>query len=129
MRADQFVAVAARLGILALLVLGGDRWLASGLDREIAGSRFRFSLVQRGGLTAKVLVLGDSRAVNGFYAPKMEHLTGVSVLNLGYNGMSMLIEEAVLRDYLTRNAAPALLVLEVTNVQDEQALLDGLMCY
>jgi len=118
-----------RLGLLALLVFSGDRLFARAFERAIAGSRFRFSLIQRGGQSAGIVVLGDSRAVNGFYAPEISRQLGEPVLNLGYNGMSTRIEEAVFHDYLARSFAPRLLVLEVTNVEDEHLLLDDLSCY
>jgi lysophospholipase L1-like esterase len=118
-----------RIAALAALVVAGDRALAALFDLGLPHSEFRFSLALRGGQPANLLVLGDSRAVNGLYTPELERLTRVPVLNLAYNGMSTLIAEAVLRDYLARNAAPRLLALEVTNVQDLQPLLDGLMCY
>jgi hypothetical protein len=118
-----------RLALLAACVLAGDRALAALLDGQLLRSQFRFSVAARGGLPASLLVLGDSRGVNGLYAPELEKLTGMRVLNLAYNGMSTLVAEAVLRDYLERNAAPAALVLEVTNVQDTHILLNALMCY
>jgi hypothetical protein len=118
-----------RLALLATCVLAGDRVLAALFDTQLLRSQFRFSVAARGGLPASLLVLGDSRGVNGLYAPELERLTGTRVLNLAYNGMSTLVAEAVLRDYLARNEAPRALVLEVTNVQDTHTLLNGLMCY
>ncbi|MFI5314531.1 MAG: hypothetical protein ACHQ6T_02440 [Myxococcota bacterium] len=118
-----------RLALLAACVFAGDRALAALLGRALPHSHFRFSLAARGGLPPNVLVLGDSRAVNGLYAPELARHVAVPVLNLGYNGMSTAVAEALLRDYLERNAAPRVLVLEVTNVQQDDRLLDGLMCY
>jgi hypothetical protein len=118
-----------RFTVLAACVIAGDRALAGFLDAQLLRSQFRFSVAARGGLPESLLVLGDSRGVNGLYAPELEKLTGMRVLNLAFNGMSTLVAEAVLRDYLERNAAPKALVLEVTNVQDTHLLLDGLMCY
>ncbi len=119
----------ARLALLALLVGAGDRFFAWGFARVLARSQFRFSLLQRGGQAARVIVLGDSRAVNGFYAPELARLLDAPVLNLGYNGMSTRIGEAVLRDYLARNAPPRLLVLEITNVNEEDYALADLRSY
>jgi hypothetical protein len=118
-----------RLGVLGACALAGDRLLSAFLDAQLLRSQFRFSVAARGGLPEGLLVLGDSRGVNGLYAPELERLTGMRVLNLAYNGMSTLVAEAVLRDYLERNAPPRELVLEVSNVQDNHLLLDGLMCY
>ncbi|HTO52944.1 MAG TPA: hypothetical protein VMR50_06110 [Myxococcota bacterium] len=118
-----------RLALLAICVWLGDRALGALFDAQLTKSQFRFSVAARGGLPPILLVLGDSRGVNGLYAPELEKRTGTRVLNLAYNGMSTLVAEAVLRDYLGRNDQPRGLVLEVTNVQDNHQLLDGLMCY
>ncbi len=118
-----------RFAVLTALVLAGDRGLAALFDLALPHSQFRFSLVARGGQPPKVLLLGDSRAVNGLYAPELERLGGVPVLNLGYEGMSTLIAEAVLRDYLERNAPPRLMLLEVSDVTAPHTLLEGLTCY
>lgn len=129
MTAKAFRDALTHLALLALVVFAGDRLLAAAAGRVLAQSQFRFALLQRGGQQASVLVLGDSRGVNGFYAPEIERRTGERVFNLSYNGMSARIAEAVLSDYLARNAAPRLLVLEVTNAGTADALLDGLMSY
>jgi hypothetical protein len=118
-----------RFALLAACVFAGDRALSWLFDAQLLRSQFRFSVAARGGLPPSLLVLGDSRAVNGLYAPELEKHTGMRVLNLAYNGMSTLVAEAVLRDYLAKNEPPKVLVLEVTNVQDLHQLLDGLMCY
>ncbi|HTO07888.1 MAG TPA: hypothetical protein VMR86_12625 [Myxococcota bacterium] len=118
-----------RLAVLAACVLAGDRALSALFDSQLLRSQFRFSVAARGGQPANLLVLGDSRGVNGLYAPELERLTGMHVLNLAYNGMSTLVAEAVLRDYLQRNETPRAVLLEVTNVQDAHTLLNGLMCY
>ena len=46
--------------------------------------------------------------------PKVEEKLGKSVFNLGYNGMSMAVAEALFLDYLERNRTPETLLLEVT---------------
>jgi len=122
-------AALLRLALLAVCALVGDRLLGAALEAALPHSQFRFSVAERGGLPPNLLMLGNSRAVNGLYAPELARWSPVPVLNLAYNGMSTLVAEAVLRDYLARNAAPKLLVLEVSNVQDPHQLLDGLMCY
>jgi len=118
-----------RLLVLAALAFVGDRLLALALRSAVSHSQLRLSVAARGGVPAGVLILGDSRGVNGFYAPELKQRLGRPVFNLSFQGMSTVIEEAVLRDYLRWNPAPRLLLLEVTNVASEQGLLDGLMCY
>jgi hypothetical protein len=129
MRGHVLGRVAARLAVLAALTLAGDRLLAHGIDRVIERSQLRFSRVRRGGQDAQVIVLGDSRGVNGLYAPELERRLHARVLNLSYNGLSTRIAEALLRDYLARDERPRMVILEVTNVGSEQALLSDLKCY
>jgi len=129
MRRGALRAGLLRFGALLACVLAGDRLLAAALQAALPHSQFRFSVAEHGGLPPNLLMLGNSRAVNGLYAPELARWSQLPVLNLAYNGMSTLVAEAVLRDYLGRNAAPKLLVLEVSNVQDPHQLLDGLMCY
>jgi hypothetical protein len=117
-----------RLAALAALVLAGDRLIAGLLDFALPYSQFRFSRALRGGERAEVLIIGDSRPVS-LYAPEIERRVGVSVFNLSYNGMSTLITEPMLREYLARNQKPKLIVYEVTNVQALQVLLEGILCY
>jgi hypothetical protein len=129
MRTHMLWKVAARLAVLAVLALAGDRLLALGIDRVVASSQLRFSLVRRGGQSARVIVLGDSRGVNGFYAPELTRLLRAQVLNLSYNALSTRMAEALLRDYLARSAPPRLLVLEITNVEMKHDELPDLRCY
>ena len=124
-----FGILLARLLVLVALAFVGDRLLALVLRSALAHSQLRLSVAARGGQPSGVLILGDSRGVNGFYAPELKRRLDEPVFNLSYQGMSTRIEEAVLRDYLRWNPAPRLLLLEVTNVTSEQWLLDGLMCY
>src|SRR6202008_2093191 len=46
--------------------------------------------------------------------PGVASATGLSTLNLSYNGMSMRIAEAVLSDYVGRNGKPQMLIAKVT---------------
>jgi hypothetical protein len=94
----------------------GDRafgWLA---DRILRHSGFRFARLYKGRPQADVVVFGNSRAVNGFYTPRLAERTGQRWLNLGYNGMDAALIEAVALDYLDRCAPPRAVVLEVSNI-------------
>lgn len=118
-----------RLLALLLITFAADRVIALGLRRALPHSGFRFSVAERGGLPSGVLLIGDSRAVFGLYAPELQRQLGEPVFSMAYNGMCTLIEEAVLRDVLSRNPRPRMLVVEVTNVPDDHLLIDGLRCY
>lgn len=117
------------LAFIGLLV-GGDRLLALGLEALQARSGFRFSRVYAGGqVQHDVVVLGDSRGVNGFFAPGLSEATGRSVLNLSYNGMSTAVAEVVFLDYLDRHPAPKTLIIEPTNVLAAPGLAATLSSY
>ena len=103
------------LGLVAL-TWAGDRALAAALAPLVLASEQRFSRLYRGGLDPDVVVLGNSRGVNAFYAPRLSEVTGLRVWNLSYNGMSSELAAAVFEDYLEHNRAPRVLVVEVTSV-------------
>lgn len=121
----------AAIWILALVAvtIGGDHLLAWGLEQVLVRSQFRFSRLYRGGNSAEVLILGDSRGVHSFYAPAIEELTGHQAFNLSYNGMSARIGEAILFDYLERNRAPRIVIIEVTCVHATGTLTSELRTY
>ncbi|HEV7765227.1 MAG TPA: hypothetical protein VGQ76_09515 [Thermoanaerobaculia bacterium] len=121
--------IAVWLVALVILVFAGDRIGAFLCSRVLTASQFRFSRVYRGGSNADILVIGDSRGVHSFYAPSIETLTGRPALNLSFNAMSMPIVEALLTDYLERNRAPRLVIIEVTCVVVDRGLVSELRTY
>ena len=90
------------IAAFVLVVLAGDRafsWLA---QRVLVRSQFRYSRLYRGGNDAEIVILGDSRGVNSFYAPGMEKLTGARVLNLSeWTTFTKILLPAVLPYMLT----------------------------
>jgi hypothetical protein len=126
MRARRWVAWL--LGLVAL-TWAGDRVLAAALAPLVLESEQRFSRLYRGGLAPDVVVLGNSRGVNAFYAPRLSEVTGLRVWNLSYNGMSSELAAAVFEDYLDRNRAPRVLVLEVTSVYSAHEAVRDLRLY
>ena len=116
----------------ALIIIGfftADRLIAHGLESMVRESQFRLSVAYRGGHSTDILALGNSRAVNAFHAPSLEKQLGLRVFHLGYNGMSMVVADAVLADYLAHNAAPKTVLLEVSNIGVKNDLLKGLSPY
>ena len=109
------------IGILAFVAVffAGDRLCSRALDYLLSKSHFRYSSVYYRQPNADILVLGNSRAVNSFYSPTIEDRFGVKCLNLAYNGMSPDLAHAILLDYLDRNAAPQLVILEATCVDNK----------
>lgn len=114
---------------LAIVVMAGDRIGAFLCSRMLLASQFRFSRVYRGGSSADVIVIGDSRGVHSFYAPTIEKLTGRPALNLSFNSMSVPIAEALLSDYLEHNARPRMVIIETTCVVVDRGLVSELRTY
>jgi hypothetical protein len=121
--------IAVWLVALAMVVFAGDRIGAFLCQRVLTASQFRFSRVYRGGSNADILVIGDSRGVHSFYAPSIESITGRPALNLSFNSMSMPIAEALLADYLDRNRAPRMVIIEATCVSVDRGLVSELRTY
>lgn len=108
-------------GIILLLLIFflGDRWMAVVLDQALLNSNFRYSMMYAGRADADVIVLGNSRAVNSFYAPELSKRLNCRCLNLAYNGMSPDVALALFEDYLERHKAPKLFLLEGTCVDND----------
>ncbi|HSY50137.1 MAG TPA: hypothetical protein VLC46_15080 [Thermoanaerobaculia bacterium] len=115
--------------VLVAIVLAGDRAGDVALSSLLRRSQFRFSRVYGGNERAAILIVGDSRGVDSFYAPRIRELTGQETLNLSYNALSSRIAEQVLRDYLDRNRPPRIVVLEVTNTTAPMSLVSELRTY
>ena len=113
---------------LVAIVIAGDHVLAWVLHKVVVRSQFRYSRLYRGGNSADVIVLGDSRGLS-FYAPAIEELTGLRALNLSYNSMSPRIAEAILMDYVEHNRPPRMVVIEVTSSIVSGALASELQTY
>ncbi len=114
------------IATLFLVVMAGDRLLSWALGRVLVRSNFRYSQLYRGGTNADILIMGDSRGVNSFYAPAIEELTGKKAFNLSYNSMSPVVAEALILDYLDRNKPPKMVIFEPTCVQVDGAVLTEL---
>jgi hypothetical protein len=106
---------ALRLLALAALAFAGDRLLASAGSAALHSSELRFSVAARGDLAAEVLVLGDSRAVNSFWTPELERVSGRPAFSLAFNGVRSRPRPRCLP---RPQRAPRLILLEVTNVRD-----------
>jgi hypothetical protein len=125
----QFRQAFIRLLILAGIFFAGDRFLAWGFGRLILSSKARYSVLYGSRERADLVVLGNSRGVNGFYAPSIERSTHLHTVNLSYNGLSMVLSEALLRDWVDRHGKPEILILEITNLADDSDVIEGLAPY
>jgi hypothetical protein len=114
---------------LLIVILTGDRLFSAVLDEVLRRSQFRFSEIQRAGINANILVLGDSRGVTSINIPAVEAITGRRTFSLCYNGMATKIGEALLADYLDHNQPPRLMIIEVTSLVEPMKLSSELRTY
>lgn len=117
------------LVLVALLFFLGDRGLAYLLGEITSRGQFRFDELYRGGLRHDVLVVGDSRAVHSVFAPELSDRLCLSVFNMAYNGMSTEIAVALVEDYLAHNAPPKAVLIEISNTNFHNELLNDLRLY
>lgn len=90
----------------------GDRAFAYIAGRLVSKSRDRYVEAYEGRATADILVIGNSRADNHFPPQMMSDTLHRRVVNLGLGGISAVLAEAVVADFVEKNGAPAQLVIE-----------------
>lgn len=91
----------------------GDRAVSFSARTVIEHSHNQFVQMYEGKGRADILLLGDSRVDRNISAERIEEMTSKRCLNLGLGGNSMLISEALLKDYVQRYGNPALVVIEL----------------
>jgi len=111
------------------LLFIGDRLGAWGLQKLVATSQDRYVAMYEGRAKADILVLGNSRADNHF-PPQMMHRTlDVATVNLGLGGVSATLAEALMKDFIERNGAPRLIVLEATVLEVDPVTIGDMMIF
>lgn len=115
-----------RLALLLAVAFVGDRLLAWGIGAVLSKSGARFATLYGTTAPADLVVLGNSRGVNGFFAPAIERRLGQRAMNLSFNGQSTLLSEALLRDWIDRHGVPKVVVLEVHGVGAAHDTIDAL---
>ncbi len=118
--------------ILAVLILAfvGDRagaWLLGTITQQ---SQFRYSRLYNGAAACDVLLIGNSRGLI-FYQPYIEEKTGLSTTNISYNGLPMDLASVLVKDFIDKNGAPKLLLVDVTMLDKrmDERLLTGFNLY
>ncbi len=103
------------LYLLAVLLvfLAGDRLAGTFLKKQADSSRLRYARLYNGSGQADLLFVGNSRGLT-FYQPYIEQKTGLSTLNLSYNGLPAEMAEVLTRDFLERYAPPQAVVIDIT---------------
>ena len=96
------------------VALLGDRLGGSIFSKIVAASQFRYSRIYAGtDAGAAVILLGNSRGLT-FYQPEIERLTGLSTINLSYNGLPIDLGKALVEDYIDRHEGVKTLVVDVS---------------
>lgn len=122
----------ARLIACVFLILGMvaamDRLLSAALGSLLLKSQDRFIALYRpdtapADMVAEVVILGNSRADNHFPPDTVGNLACGHAVNLGMGGAPTVVSAALWDDYLDRHAAPKLLILEPTAIEDDPAVL------
>jgi hypothetical protein len=98
---------------LLSIVFVGDRVLAYALGRLAAQSQFRYTRLYRPAGDGRMLLLGNSRGLS-LFQPSLEAATGLSTVNLSYNGLPLALADVLMRDYLDRHPVPDLLLMDIT---------------
>ena len=97
-----------------LVALLGDRLVGYIFARTTQNSLFRYSrLYSNKPDSAEILFVGNSRGLT-FYQPEAERITGMKTMNLSYNGMPADLAKNLVFDYLERNPAPKLMIIDAT---------------
>ena len=106
-----------------------DYLISENLHGISSGSNIRYSRLFNQSINADVVFIGNSRAVNTFYTPYIEKKFDFQAINLAYNGLSAPLMELFINEYLQRNEAPDIIVLEVTALQNDYEVLKNFKQY
>ncbi len=92
-------------------------------------SKIRYSRLYKEEINADVVFIGNSRAINSFYTPHFDKLSGLTSINLAYNGLTLPIAKVFIGDYLQRNKLPKVIVMEVTFFEKSYEVLPNFKQY
>jgi hypothetical protein len=112
-----------------VVVVAGDRLAGFVLEKQVAGSAFRYSRMYGGVAGADILLLGNSRGLT-FFQPYIEEKSGLKTFNMSYNGLPMDVAKVLVQDYLERYPAPKRLVIDITTCdRTNDELMAGFLTY
>jgi hypothetical protein len=116
--------VIVSIAIFLLTVFVGNSVLALSARTIVKHSQNRFvRMYECKEPSADILFFGDSRVDRNISYSKVRELTGKSCLNLGLGGNSVLVSEALLKDYVERYGNPSMVVIELSHTTVDPALL------
>jgi hypothetical protein len=107
----------------------GDRAIAAALSHVTLSSHDRYVKVYTGRAPADVLIVGNSRADNHFPPALLEQKAGVKAVNLGLGGVSLVIAEALVQDYIDHNGRPKLLIVEPSALTVDPAVIGDMRLF
>jgi hypothetical protein len=110
--------------IFAFLLLAflGDRLGGFILKHITQSSQFRYSRLYYGNEDEDILFVGNSRGLT-FFQPEVERITGMTTMNLSYNGMPADLAKTLVMDYLDKHKAPKIMIVDVTLCDRENEVL------
>lgn len=103
--------------------------MGTGIHSLVLKSKLRFSRLYSGQIQPDVLVVGNSRAVNGLYVPELERQLGQSVDSIAYNGVTAEVSYALSADAFDHGARPTWVIVEVTTVMGDVEILKELRLF
>jgi len=107
-----------KLAFIIIAFFSLDYIFSVALHEVSSVSNIRYSQLFNQSIDADVVFVGNSRTVNTFYTPYIEKKFGFRAINLAYNGLSSPMMELIINEYLLRNKAPNMIVIEVTAFQE-----------
>jgi hypothetical protein len=105
-----------------LLAFLGDRLGGFILNKITQSSQFRYARLYYGNEDADILFIGNSRGLT-FFQPEVERITGMTTMNLSYNGMPADLAKTLVMDYLDKHKAPKIMIVDVTLCDRENEVL------
>lgn len=122
------MATISRLLLLVAFIFLIDRGVISALKHVYSASPYHFSQVYFGNVDADILVLGDSRAHRHFGQDVIEK-DDLSLINLGLGGNHLTVSAQLYEDYLQRQTAPQMVIVEVSSARFDLKNIGEMMPY
>ena len=117
------------LTLIVIITVCADRSIGLILHNVLKKSQNRFSELYYREINADILFIGNSRCVNAIHKHYIEENSDYVLHNLSFNGMSMNLAKVIIEDYFIRNTPPKHLFIEITNINDSDALCLSLKPY
>ena len=118
-------ALKTSLLFLAFLFCG-DRGLATISGALVSMSHDRYVEVYTKRNPVDVLILGNSRADNHFSEVEIRNRLGLTAVNLAQGGLSPVLMEALLQDFVEHHGPPKLILFEASGMINDPALIGDL---